>query len=234
MFLNAQAPDGFGVLQWHGNTIMTIETLAIVAGGNLSDIFFREIRKADYIIAADRGAIRLIENDITPDISLGDFDSVTKKELITIKQKSKKVIQYISEKDETDLEIGLKQAIPLHPRSIIIYGATGTRSDHMVASLMLLETCNRHGINTMMRDETNDIICIGKGEINLTKRADCLYVYIVPISQSVKITERGFRYEITNKTIHRGQTLGISNEFIGNEATIILHRGRAFLIQSRD
>ena len=40
--------------------------------------------------------------------------------------------------------------------------------------------------------------------------------------------------EITKKTIFRGRTIGISNEFSGGQAAITIHRGLAFVIQSRD
>ncbi len=50
---------------------------------DLSKIFKRD--DEDFIIGADQGALLLASNDIYFDLALGDFDSVTEKELELIK-----------------------------------------------------------------------------------------------------------------------------------------------------
>ena len=60
-----------------------------------------------------------------------------------------------------------------------------------------------------------------------------MYLYF-RILNLIQISLSGFTGDVVRKTILRGQTIGISNEFIGAKATITIHRGKALVIQSRD
>ena len=55
----------------------------------------------DFLIGVDRGALIAYQNNIYVNLAIGDFDSVTKDELILIQEKSK-VIKLNPIKDLTD------------------------------------------------------------------------------------------------------------------------------------
>ena len=83
--------------------------IAIVANGPQENIpslseFSQQI---DMWIGADRGALTLINEGISPNISVGDFDSLTAEELSLIKKTSHIIKSYPVEKDKTDLELAL-------------------------------------------------------------------------------------------------------------------------------
>ena len=61
-------------------------------------------------IGIDRGALILIESGIMPQFAVGDFDSITKEEKDYLAEKLA-INQYNSEKDETDLELGIDKEI---------------------------------------------------------------------------------------------------------------------------
>ena len=71
-----------------------IKTISIVGGGNLSKKLLPDIATNDYIIGVDRGACWLILNGVIPDIAIGDFDSVTVRQMQIIKKQSKRLDIY--------------------------------------------------------------------------------------------------------------------------------------------
>ena len=74
--------------------------VALFAGGNLEHFSL----DFDVLVGVDRGSLFLLEQGVCPDLAVGDFDSVTKEELLCIKDRAKEVVQAHPEKDDTDLE----------------------------------------------------------------------------------------------------------------------------------
>jgi len=208
--------------------------IIIVCNGTLYPRIITEIQKTDFIIGVDRAAFWLIKHGVVPHVAIGDFDSTNRGELEQIQKFIPTVKKYSPEKDFTDTELALNYAIKKKPSSVIVYGASGTRLDHTMGTLHLLERCQKLGIPAVFRDQTNEVLIVGRGRTILNKREGSRYVSVLPITHSIQITLAHFKYEITQKTIIRGQTIGISNEFSGRKATITVHRGLAFVIQSRD
>ncbi len=212
-----------------------IGTIAIVGGGKVSKQFLSEIVKSDYIVGVDRGAYWLLANGSTPDIAIGDFDSVISRELRIIKQNVKRVEEHPKEKDATDMELAVEHAIKLNPKRVVIYGALGNRLDHTIGNIHLLERLSDMGIEGVIRDRYNEVRLLTKTFIiDRRQHRNYKYLSVLPVSDEMEVTLTGFRYDVSRALIRRGQTLGISNEIKGVQATIDVHRGRALVIRSRD
>ena len=91
---------------------------------------------SDFIIAADNGLSVLDELNITPNLIIGDLDSVPEK--ILVKYKKIPLERYAKEKDLTDSEISLQKAISLKPKKISLLAMTGTYFDHSLANILNL------------------------------------------------------------------------------------------------
>lgn len=208
--------------------------IIIVANGKLWKGIAEAIQKQDFVIGVDRAAYWLISQGIVPDMAIGDFDSCNNNELEEIQKQVKQVKKYSPQKDFTDTELAMLEAFKRNPKEIVIYGGVGSRLDHTLASLALLERCDTHGIPAVFRDETNEVVIVHRGRTILGQKEGMRYISILPYTQSIQITLSGFSYDVLRKTILRGQTIGISNEFVGVRGTITIHRGKALVIQSRD
>lgn len=213
--------------------IPSIPRVTIVGGGNLSKKLLSEIIANHYIIGVDRGAYWLINNGIIPDMAIGDFDSVTGRELRIIKQKCKQVDIFPKKKNKTDMELAVEHSIGTHVKEVTIYGAVGDRLDHTMANIHLLEQLDDKGIAGAIRDERNEVRIV-TSQLTVKKDARFQYVSILPATEAVEVTLTGFAYDLSHAIIHRGQTIGISNEIRGNEGTIEVHQGKALVIRSRD
>lgn len=207
------------------------KTVAIVGGGRLSKQSLPEITKSNYIIGVDRGAYWLIQNNTNPDVAIGDFDSVNSSELRMIKQKVKRIGAYPKEKDFTDMELAVNYAISLHPKEVVIYGAIGSRLDHTLGNVYLLEKISEQGISGVIRDRNNEVRLVS-GRLILIKERRYCYVSLLPITETIEVTLTGFIYDVSRALIRRGQTLGISNEIHREKAMIEVHRGKSLIIRS--
>lgn len=185
-------------------------------------MFLREIRTGDYIIAVDRAAYWLLSHHVTPDIAVGDFDSASHEEFRLIKKFIKVIKQYPSIKDKTDMELALSYA----RGQTFIYGWSGTRLDHTLATLHMM----KHHI---LIDENNRIRLIGLGK-TVIEKASYRYISVLPYTKSITLSLTGFTYNLTRKILTKGSSVGVSNEIIGKEGVLHVFSGKAWLIESND
>ena len=200
--------------------------IVIFGNGRLHKTFLKHLKPDDYIIGVDRAAYWLLTHDIVPHVAIGDFDSVTKKELRLIKKSVRIVKKYSPEKDWTDMELAIRYAAGLSPSEVFIFGATGTRIDHMLATFHLLDT-------HILIDRNNRIRLIGRGK-TIIERSSYRYISLLPYTKSTTLSLTGFRYALVRKTLQQGTTLGVSNEIIEKKATIQIFSGKAWVIESND
>ena len=209
------------------------QQVVIVGGGTIGTYALSDIREGDYIIGVDRGASWLISRGIIPDVAIGDFDSVNPTELDEIRKKVGQVDEHPRGKDRTDMELALDHAISLRPKELDIYGAVGTRLDHTMATIYLLERLKEKGISGVIWDKHNKVRIVDSRMI-VKKDTRFRYVSILPVTDTIDVTLSGFVYDLSRALIRRGQTVGISNEIKREWATIEVHHGHALVIQSRD
>jgi thiamine pyrophosphokinase len=217
--------------------------ILILTGGYSSITFISEyllVEEFTTIIAVDRGLMVADRLDIPIDYLVGDFDSVPEEVLDKYRDISRinntfRIIEYNPVKDSTDTHIAINLAMDLPCDEMVILGGTGTRIDHVLANIQLLRVPLEKGVKTVILDEHNKIYLINNG---ITLRKDKLYgdyISLIPYTEKViNVTLEGFKYPLYNKTLVVGDSLGVSNEIISDEANILLDSGTLIVIESRD
>ena len=97
---------------------------------------------------------------------------------------------------------------------------------------MLLKKIEDKGIDAYIVDDNNRVR-FGKkiNSINDTYSN----ISIIPISlDGVDITLKGFYYSLNNSTVEFGSSRCLSNHLISKNGDIIINRGSALIIESRD
>ncbi len=213
---------------------MSSKRVVIFAGGELSPDYFDLLDEDDFIIGADQGALFLISHGYTPDIAVGDFDSVSPEALQDIENLSKKTITCDAvNKDLTDSEMALDIAIDQQPDSILLLGVTGTRIDHSLASIQMMTRALQRQINCYVMDTHNYITLTGSQAV--INDLGYTYVSLLPLTPEVSgITIEGFQYPLTDATLKLGQSLGVSNKLISSSGTVSIRSGLLLIIQSKD
>lgn len=213
---------------------MEQKRVLIFSGGDLHKQYLKEIRPSDFLIGADRGALFLIENNYKPDLAVGDFDSISPADLQKVRSGSTQLIDCDPiDKDLTDTELALDLAIKEQPDIILLMGVTGSRLDHTLANIQMMNRVLQHHISCALLDRNNYMTLTGSS-IEVQDRG-YKYVSLLPMTPEVTgITLTGFQYPLDNATLKMGESLGISNQLTGSQGTITVEGGLLLVIQSND
>lgn len=177
----------------------------------------------DIIIGADRGALHAIKNGIIPDISIGDFDSVTDSELDIIKKNSKKIIKLNPIKDKSDTEEAI-ELVKDYDEIHILGGIKGKRIEHLFANIISLINYP----NASLKDEDSLIEIINDNNYKIKKEYKFISLYA--IEESI-IVLKGFKYNLNDYLLKTNDPLCLSNEIINNPK-IELKKGKLLIIYS--
>lgn len=181
----------------------------------------------DCIICADGGRRTAERAGLRPDWYVGDGDSGGSAEDVT-------GMVLPTEKDFTDLEAAVYQALRMGYKKLLLCGCSGGRADHYLANLFLLERIAEAGAEAMILDECNEIRWICAGDWQIENQPPYRYMGIISAERVMEgVTLRGVKYPLTNHTVRRTETLTVSNEILrGEKARIHIEKGCGFLIRS--
>jgi thiamine pyrophosphokinase len=186
----------------------------------------------DFVIAADDGYSALKSHGFTPDLLVGDFDSL-KQIPPGIPCKA-----YSSEKNDTDLALALSEGMARGYRTFSLYGASGGREDHTHANLQLLGGASKKGCACKMVCPEYDVYAITDETLRLPKHVSGTIVSVFCHGDRAEgVTLEGLKYPLTDAVLSCDRPLGVSNETAGGEALISVRSGTLLvyvLLQSAD
>ena len=208
----------------------------IITGGALSEKFLADYVKENpevCLIVVD-GALELTHRlGIQPDYIVGDFDTVDQG-LLRFYDKNI-ILRHPPEKDQTDTELAIETALKAQCRSLAFLGATGSRLDHSLANIFLLQSLLEKQIDAVIVNENNKLYLKNKGFVLERKKVCGDYVSLLPLSETVEnVTLKGFKYPVQNLTFYREKTLGVSNEITEEKAIVEFTKGIFIVVESRD
>ncbi len=180
-----------------------------------------------YIIAADSGYSVLKRMGITPDILLGDFDSLNDEindDCI--------IITSPTEKDDTDTMLAVKTALDKGCTDITLASSIGGRLDHTYANIQTLAYISRFGASGCMIGENDIVYLLNEGE-HFINKIENMYFSIFAYSENATITTTGTKYNLYNYCLSNKFPLGVSNEIIENECKLTIKDGQVLVIFSQ-
>jgi thiamine pyrophosphokinase len=191
------------------------------------------IDKDTYIISADSGSDALYKHNIIPNLILGDFDSISDEVLKFYEEKNCKINRFKAEKDFTDTEAAVLEAIKLKPKELVLLGATGTRLDHTLANLGLLYKCKKAGIESVIVDENNKV-SIHSESFEFNEKEGQTFS-LQAFGENVRnLSINGAKYPLHNYDLSFGDPRTVSNECTKNPVKITFDSGIILLIKSND
>ena len=205
--------------------------IALFAGGTI-DSFQMDF---DLFIGVDRGSLFLIEQGICPDLAVGDFDSVSEKELALICSQSKEVLQAQPEKDDTDLELAVKAVFARYPQAqLTIFGAFGGRLDHTLANIFLPSNPEITPYMQQIRlcNAQNELRYCPQGRHEIKPVAGMNYLAFMPADDG-RLTIEGAKYPL-NESNYFFKKVYASNEFIDEPVFLECQSGYVIVIYSKD
>jgi thiamine pyrophosphokinase len=180
----------------------------------------------DLIIAADGGSHHCLAWNVTPHVVVGDMDSLRPDTLADLRSRGVEIKPYPARKDETDLELALKEALDRKVSEIIILGALGKRWDMTLSNVLVLTAPFLKGVKTRILEDRQEITCLRGGQkAAFNGRAGDVLSLSSLQDSAGGITLNGLEFPLKNATLPLGSTRGISNVFAGNTAEIEIRTG---------
>jgi thiamine pyrophosphokinase len=185
-----------------------------------------DLQPDDLIIAADGGTQHCKLLGITPNVIIGDFDSLGISEIRSYQQAGTEISQYPTHKDETDLELALIFALNHAFTQVYIIGALGNRWDMTLANLLLAVHTMFSQLTIRLLDGLDELAILrGPGQMDINDRpGDTLS--LIPIGGDARgITTHGLVYPLADETLYFGSSRGVSNVIISDQTSVIIQTG---------
>jgi thiamine pyrophosphokinase len=203
-------------------------TFTILLGGELirTPRLDRQI-EASRVIAADAGIGHARMLGIVPELWVGDFDSVPANLPENLAAVPKTV--FPAEKDKTDGELAIAEALDRGATSLVLAGAFGgKRADHAFLHLALALRLAETGITVLLTSGAQEGVPVLPGKAGFDY-ADGTLFSVLGFSDLSGLTVTGAKWPLDHVEVAFGSSLTISNEVRGRLG-IALERGRALLL----
>ena len=191
-----------------------------------STITFFQKKNFKTLICADGGANSALKMKLTPDVIIGDLDSILSK----VKNKfnsTSKIIQ-LKRQNDTDVEKCLKYAIKNNFGEVVLTGVTGNRLDHTFCNLGIVLKYF-HNIKISLVAENSHLTAYS-GNVKLnTYPGEIISIY--GFNTKTKISSKGLKYPLKNISLPFGQKESTSNVATGEEVELKIKVGIIFVIR---
>ena len=207
----------------------TLNNRCVIIGGGetTTDFILENLKTDDYIICADSGYDYLVNTNITPNLIIGDLDS--------IKNKNSNVNTVVLpiEKDITDTQAALNNGISQGYKNFVLFGGTGGRFEHTFANIAVMASATLNGYYFEIIDEKHHFYCIHNSSITFEKQ-DNEQVSVFAFGEKSKgVSEKGFYYSLNNAELSPFDHIGISNHIVDDIGTITVKEGTLIIVKTK-
>jgi thiamine pyrophosphokinase len=206
----------------------------IFVNGNLPDlaVIRRLILPDDFLIAADGGTAHILELGLIPAVLIGDLDSLSSENRLTLSHAGTTINQYPRNKNETDFELALHYAVNSGFRELRIIAALGGRLDQTLGNLSLLSDPSLSALDIRAEDGVQEAFFVFK-ECQLQGDPGDL-VSLIPWGVKVSsITTTGLRWSLSGEDLWPNKSRGISNQMLEKTASVAISSGILLVVHSR-
>ena len=188
------------------------------------------VSEDDFVIAVDGGLSYCGLLQLEPDLIIGDFDSVNDSEAEAVRALEQEVPERIlrlpCEKDDTDTIAALKEGLKRGYRDFRLYAATGGRFDHTFANIQCLLFLKAHDATGYLVDGAGMMFAIQNESVTFRETMEgTVSLFSMEKETRGGVTIEGLKYTLNDAVVTNDFPIGISNEFIGEKATITVEDG---------
>jgi len=177
--------------EWNGIGIVVLANGRFPTAAHCLEI----LDDANLIICCDEAADRLLEYGKTPDVIIGDLDSLSQRTL----EKYRDIIIAHEDQETNDLTKAVAYCIEQKYSSITILGATGIREDHTLGNISLLIEYNRQ-IDARIVSDYGEFTILNSGEKVPSYPGEQISFFSV--DNKVRVTSEGLKYKLDNMQLH--------------------------------
>jgi thiamine pyrophosphokinase len=189
------------------------------------------------VICADGGAEHARRAGVRPDLVIGDGDSLLPEQARALRRDGIDVRLVAAEKDESDTQLCLLEAVARGADAVVVLGALGgERVDHSLANVGLLALPDLAGMDVSIEHGPTTIRLIGAPDVAGQAVIDGSpgdLVSLLPVGDGVSgVTTTDLRYPLRDEPLPAGPARGLSNEMLGHRARVDVRAGRLLVIHT--
>ena len=175
----------------------------------------------DFVIAADAGYLACLVAGVTPDLLLGDFDSLERP------KDFENILSAPREKDDTDTMLAVRAGLGRGCDTFYFYGATGgKRLDHTLANLQTLLWLRRQGARGYIYGDDFIWTVIENESLTVARETDWALLSLFSLGDRAEgITLRGVQYPLEDGLLTPEFPLGVSNHIVEEMAQVSVRQG---------
>lgn len=196
----------------------------IVSAGDFSKNAFLQRRKKEpegLLIAADAGYLHLKQFGVSPDLFVGDADSLGSAPAGIA------TVSLPTEKDDTDTLAAIREGLRRGFCRFEIFGALGgKRFSHALANLQALLFLREKGCHGELVDENCSVFALKDEAVTVEGK---VFFSVFAAGDGCTVTETGAKYPLDRYEMKNSFPIGVSNE-PDPTAEITAHGGTAFLV----
>ncbi len=208
--------------------------IVIFANGNLPDLDKARaiLRPDDFILCADGGTRHALGLGLTPNLVIGDMDSIESHEWKHLENTGVPVELFPHDKNETDLELAINKALEVKPMRVIILAALGGRMDHTLANISLLADPRLASVDIRLDDGVEEILfCRDQVQVHGSSGD---FVSLIPWGSPVRgVQTENLKWQLTNEILYVEKTRGVSNEMTDKTASVKIGSGLLLVVHTR-
>jgi thiamine pyrophosphokinase len=199
-------------------------TTAIVGNGEApsSELSIRLLRKMERVVCCDGALQKLLSVNITPNVVVGDGDSMDCGELMR-----RKILYHADKSEEyNDLQKALKYCQNKGYNDIVLFGCGGLREDHFIANLSIMAMYSEEMHLTMLTE--HGVFNVMRGTATL-RSLPGMQVSVFTRSPHTKLSFTGLKYPVRNRSFN-WLWEGSLNEAVGDEFVVEASDGEPVVI----
>jgi len=205
-----------------------VPTFAILLGGVLEiDDRVRALVDGARVIAADGGIAHARALGVRPEVWVGDFDSASSGMMEEFAATPR--LSFAAEKNFTDGELAIEQAIERGARRLVLVGAFGgERTDHALSHLLQAISLAERRLDVVLTSGIEEAVPLLPGSLKLDFPAGSLFS-VIAFTALTGLSLSGVKYKLDAADIAFGASRTISNVAEG-PMTASLVSGRALVV----
>ena len=174
----------------------------------------------DLLIAADGGAKYCFKIGLTPQVIIGDMDSIDSD--MCKGTSGIEYIRYPADKDKSDAELAVEYALERGYEQVTMVVATGGRLDHTLGNIALVAD---HPGRVAILDGVSTLVAVDQSQKCVLRGRIGVVVSLMPWSSGpFKVRTEGLKYPLQDECLGSA-THGLSNELSQPQACIYVSSG---------
>ena len=190
------------------------------------------LRGDDFLVAVDGGLHHLQALGLSPQLLIGDMDSLSAQEVEACRQAGTEILRFPPAKNKTDLELALDEVLQRGYRNILIAFALGGRLDQTLGNLALLARPDLDKCRVCIDDGLTEVYQLHDTIALACQPGDT--VSLLPWGEPAQGVETdGLEFPLKSETLWPWQTRGISNRCTSERFSVSLEHGALLIIHTR-